>query len=88
MSANILRRTTTGDVTTAAAYLRAVVLTPAAAASSVVIRAGGSGGTVILTLNAVANGTSVVMDMHGVYCAGGIHATLSGASAEASVIYQ
>lgn len=84
---NIKRVTATGDITTADALLKAIVLTPAAAASSVTVRSGGSSGTVILTLNGVANGASVVLSGLNVFCADGIHVTLSGASAEASVIY-
>lgn len=84
---NMVRATATGDITTADAILRAVVLTPAAAASTVVVRAGGSGGTVILTLAAAASTASTVLSGLSVPCADGIHVTLTGASAETSVVY-
>jgi hypothetical protein len=70
----------TGDiVATAEIKLFAVVLTPAAANASAVIREGGSGGTVVLTLNAVANGSAVVVP--GPIAIRGPHLTLSGAGA-------
>lgn len=87
-ASNILRSTATGDVTTDDAYLKAVVLTPAAAASTVTVRAGGASGTVILTLSAVASGASTVVAGLNVPCGAGIHVTLTGASAECSVVYE
>ena len=84
---NMKRATATGDITTQDAILHAVTLTPAAAASTVTVRAGGSGGTVILTLAAPASGNSSVVSGLRVPCADGIHVTLSGTSAEASVVY-
>lgn len=87
-ASNILRATATGDITTTDAFLKAVTLTPATAASTVTVRAGGSGGTVILTLSAVASGASVPVVGLNVYCADGIHVTLTGASAECSVVYE
>lgn len=84
---NMKRATATGDITTTDAILRAVTLTPAAAASTVTVRAGGSGGTVILTLAAAASGVSAVLSGISVPCADGIHVTLTGASAETSVVY-
>ncbi len=70
----------TGDVVaTAEVCLLAVVLTPAAANASAVIKEGGSSGTVVLTLNAVANGSAVVVP--GPIAIRGPHLTLSGAGA-------
>jgi hypothetical protein len=70
----------TGDiVATAEVTLLAVVLSPAAANASAIVREGGSGGTVVLTLNAVANGSSVVIP--GPIAIRGPHLTLSGAGA-------
>jgi len=70
----------TGDiVATAETMLLALVLTPAAANASAVIREGGSGGTVVLTLNAVASGSAVVVP--GPIAIRGPHLTLSGAGA-------
>lgn len=87
---NILRVTATGDVTTVDSYLRVVALTNAgAAAGTLTVRAGGSGGTVILTLkvgSATVNET-VSVNLPDAFCDGGIHATLSGASAEATFVY-
>lgn len=87
MARDLKQVSATGDVVTQDAYLHSVVLTPAAAASSVVIRDGASG-AVRLTLNAVANGASVVWtagDNEGVFFTSAIHATLSGAAAVASL---
>ena len=88
---NIARVTATGDVTTADSYLRAVTLTSGAAAAAVLtVRAGGSGGTVIVTLKcgSATLAESVPFDLGaGVFCADGIHATLSGSGAEASFVY-
>lgn len=70
----------TGDiVATAEVMLLALVLTPAAAAASAVIREGGASGTVVLTLNAVANGSAVVVP--GPIAIRGPHLTLSGVGA-------
>lgn len=85
---NMKRATATGDITTADTYLNAVILTPAAAASTVTVRAGGSGGTVILTLSAAASASSTVVAGLRAFCADGIHVTLAGASAEASIAYE
>ncbi len=75
----------TGDiVATTEVILRACILTPAAAASSAVVREGGSGGTVVLTLNAVANGAAIVVDTP--FVIRGPHLTLSGAGALFSVV--
>lgn len=87
MASNCKRVTATGDITTHDSILRAVILTPAAAASTVQVRSGGASGTHILTLAAAAAGVSAVVDGLNVPCADGIHVTLSGASAEASVVY-
>ena len=86
-SSAITRATATGDVTTHDSYLRAVTLTADAAAATAVVRAGGASGTVILTVTAPANTTQVVSDLHDAFCGGGIHLTLTGAAAEASVVY-
>ena len=59
-------------------------LTAAAATSTLVLREGGSGGTVILTLSAVANTTAAVR-FDGAGYSGQLHATITGASAVASV---
>lgn len=66
-------------VATAETTLLALILTPAAANAAAVIREGGSGGTVVLTLNAVANGSAVVVP--GPIVIRGPHLTLSGAGA-------
>lgn len=84
---NIKRLTATGDVTAVTSYLRGVVLTADDVAGVLVIKAGGSGGTTILTLKAAID-TSAPFTCDPVLCAGGIHATLTGAGAEASFIYE
>jgi hypothetical protein len=84
------RVTATGDVATGSRQLHSVTLTPAAAASTVDVR-DGSGGAIILSLQAAANGSSVVWlaasprgEQPGVECSTSIHATIAGASASAS----
>lgn len=75
----------TGDIAAAVeARLFSLILTPAAVAASAVIREGGSGGTVVLTLNAAANGSAVVVQ--GPIVIRGPHLTLSGAGALFSVV--
>lgn len=86
-SSNIVQATGTGDITTASGYLRSVVLTAAAATSTVVVRAGGSGGTIVLTLSAVANTSAPSGDLHDAQCVGGIHVTLTGSGALATVVH-
>lgn len=86
-TSQILEVTATGDVTTRDAYLRAVTLTGGSAASTLVLKAGGSGGTTRLTLKAAIDTTVVVADLHDAYCADGIHATLTGAAAAATIVY-
>lgn len=83
--------TATGDVAAAgsggnARALYSVVLSPAAAVAALDLR-DGSGGSVIATLQAAANGGSVVWRLGGVPFASAIHATLSGAGASATFEY-
>lgn len=84
----------TGNVVTAAGQLHSVILTPAAAVSTVDIRLDGSGGTVVASLQAAANGNSVVWQAvgeqrgvagNGVRFPGPLHVTLAGASASVTV---
>jgi hypothetical protein len=86
-ASTIKRLTATGDVTTADAYLRAVYLLGGGEESTLTVRAGGSGGTVVLTIVAEAGAVVYLADLHDAACAGGIHATLAGAGAEASIVY-
>jgi hypothetical protein len=65
--------------------LMSAVLTPAAAVSTLVVRQGGAGGTVILTLQAAANGGSVQARFEGLGYSGQLHATLTGAGALATI---
>jgi hypothetical protein len=76
----------TGDVTTTATHLRAVTLTAAAAEATLVLRSGGSGGDVRLTLKVAAETTLVVPDLHDALVSG-LHATLTGAAAVATIVY-
>lgn len=75
--------------TTAAKLLQSVVLTPAAAKATVVLKTGGASGTSLISLQAAADGNSVVFDcsaMGGVIFAAGIHATVAGAGALVDLI--
>lgn len=83
---NIKHTTATADVVTTSAVLRGVVLTGGADAATAVIKAGGSSGTVILTV-AAAIATTVSVPIADVYCAGGIHVTLTGTTPPCAVIY-
>ena len=77
----------TGTATVGAAnggQLYGASLTAAAATSTLVLREGGASGTVILTLSAVANTTAAVR-FDGSGYSGQLHATITGASAVASV---
>lgn len=82
---NLSEFSATGDVVAqgGSAFLKQVVLTPAAAIASVVVRTAGASGTRKLTLQAPANGESVVVrfDGNGVLMTDGIHITVSGAGA-------
>jgi hypothetical protein len=81
--------TATGNVGTGSKYLQSIVLSPAAAVATLDVRLDGSGGAVVLTLQAAANGASVVWqatDRPGVGAAQP-HATLAGAGASASFEY-
>lgn len=84
---NARQVTATGDITTADAILRAVVLSPGSETATAVVRAGGSDGTAILALSAAASGNSTVISGLSVPCADGIHVTLTGTGASASVAY-
>lgn len=83
----ITRLTATGDVTTHDAYLRAVVVTAAGAAASATVRSGGGTGPVILTVKAGIEATAAADGLDDAFCGGGIHVTLAGVGAEASVIH-
>ena len=65
--------------------LHSAVLTAAGATSTLTLKQGGSGGTTILVLSAVANTSAASGPLNIVY-AGQLHATLSGASATATVV--
>jgi hypothetical protein len=71
--------TATGDIHSGPAVIHGVTLTPAAAVATAVIREGGAGGTVVLSLQAAANGGSVVVPL----CLSiqNPHLTLAGAGA-------
>ena len=56
--------TSTGDIAVGPAMLHGAILTPAAAVATAVIREGGSGGTIVMSLQAAANGSSVVIEPH------------------------
>ena len=78
--------TATGNVGSAnGGDLISIVLTPAAAVATAVVREGGSGGTIILALQAAANGASVQHLFRGLAYAGQLHVTLAGAGVQATV---
>lgn len=76
----------TADIVTYSAHLREVVLTAGADAATATIRAGGASGTVILVVNAALTAT-VSVALTDVYCAGGIHVTITGTTPSCSVVY-
>lgn len=85
------RATATGDVVAGRRTLHSVVLTPAAAVATLDIR-DGSGGAVLLSLQAAANGSSVIWaagsprgQEAGLPFGSSIHATLAGAGASVTV---
>lgn len=69
----------TGDITIGGARLpiQGFVLTPAAAVATAVIKKGGSGGTTVISLQAAANGASVVCNIP--ITIEDAHVTLAGA---------
>lgn len=70
--------TATGTINSGSGTLAGAVLTAAAATVTAVVRTGGSGGTVILTLSAVAN-TSTVFTPCAAIGFRDLHVTLTGA---------
>jgi len=86
-SSTSTRVTATGDVATRNTYLRAASLTAGSDAATLVVRAGGSGGAVLFTLKAPASTSVGVPDLHDLYAAGGVHATLTGTAPEATLVY-
>ena len=69
--------TGTADISVGPATLHRLVLTPAAAVATAVIREGGSGGTIVMALQAAANGGSVIFE--GPITIMDPHVTLGGA---------
>ena len=79
------RLTATGNVTSAANGGNAIVhLTPAAAVATATIRQSGAGGTIIMDLQAPANGQSVTSPEF--RFEGQLHITLAGAGAFVSAL--
>ena len=73
--------TATGDIHAEAATCWGFILTPAAAVATAVIREGGSGGTIVMALQAAANGASVVVTPPRPMPLKNPHVTLGGAGA-------
>ena len=71
--------TATGDISAGPAVLWGFVLTPAAAVATAVIRENGSGGTIVMSLQAAANGNSAVVAFAGPMTLMDPHVTLGGA---------
>jgi hypothetical protein len=91
--ATLKRVTATGDVATGKRLLHSVTLTPAAAVSTLDVRDSNTG-AIVLSLQAAANGSSVVWDASsprgeqpGIPFGSSIHATIAGASASAMFEY-
>lgn len=85
---DLLNVTADGEVCGAGnkVFMRSVTLTPAAAVATLTVKSGGASGTTILTLQAAANGGSVVFTSQavgGVLCEG-VYADIGGAGAAAS----
>jgi len=76
----------TGDVTVVDTYLREVILTATSDTATLVLRAGGSGGEVKLRVSAVAN-TSRPVTLHGSLFSDGVHATFTGTTPSATLVY-
>lgn len=87
MVRNATQVSATGDVTTDRSLLDAVVLTGGSAASTCTVRAGGASGTVIATVKAAID-TTVTVPLDGVFCSGGIHVTLAGTGAVATIVHR
>lgn len=88
MASNIKQLTATADVTTVTTYLRTVVLTGGSDAATLTVKAGGSGGTTILVVKAAASTTAPPVELHDTFCAGGVHATLTGTAPSATFVYE
>ncbi|MGH3834185.1 MAG: hypothetical protein ACRDSF_00555 [Pseudonocardiaceae bacterium] len=86
-TSQVKRVTATGDVTTTDTYLRSVTLTADSDAATLVVRAGGASGTVVFTLKTSAASTILVPEFHDAFCPGGVHATFTGTSPEATFVY-
>lgn len=72
--------TATGTVKSTKTKVRLYILTPVGAITTAVIRDGGAGGTVRMSLQAAANGQSVVVSVpDGQPFGTDVHATLAGA---------
>jgi len=71
--------TATGNISVGPATIWGFVLTPAAATATAVIRENGSGGTIVMSLQAAANGNSVVVAFEGPMPLMDPHVTLGGA---------
>jgi hypothetical protein len=71
--------TASGDISVGPAVLHGFVLTPAAAVVTAVIRENGSGGTIVMSLQAAANGNSVVVTFDEAMTLMDPHVTLGGA---------
>lgn len=79
------RLTATGNVTSAPLGGNAkVMVTPAAAVATVTVRQGGAAGTIIMDLQAAANGQSITSDEF--RFEGQLHLTIAGAGASATAL--
>jgi hypothetical protein len=85
--AQIKQVAATADIVTASAHLFSAVLTGGSDAAVATVKAGGSGGTTILVLKAAAGVTAAAPFNAAVYCAGGIHVTLTGTAPSFAAVY-
>lgn len=85
--ADLTHHTATEQARTAnaPAILKSVSLSPAAAVSTLTVREGGATGTIRLVLQAAASGATVERLLDNVVFATGVHITLAGAGATATV---
>jgi hypothetical protein len=90
----LTKASATGNIVTGSGQLHSIILTPGSTASSVDVRLDGSGGSVVASLQAAANGSSVAWRAvgrargvagNGVRFPGPLHLTLAGTGASVTV---
>jgi len=88
MAADITATVTkTGSVTTSDAQLRSVSLVAGSTAALLIVRAGGPAGRTVCTVKAATRRTVKLDHLADGRCPGGIHATIAGNAAKATLVY-